>query len=212
MAFITRHCRIRQYTIEKQGEVFLRDLYTELEGFLTGAMKAMQIAYPKFYKMDHLAKLGFLGVEILLKELDIVSQYGPEGVALVLSNANASLNTDLRYFETSKTISSPGLFVYTLANIVTGEICIRNGIKGENAFFITPRFDPEIIAGYVESVMRHKKTGACIAGWVDVMGEHHDVFLYLAENQTNDTDALAHTPEHLEKLYRAEYGTVDGRS
>jgi len=212
MAFITRHCRIQEYTLIRQGKIISSHLPAELDVFLTSAMKALAISYPKFYKMDRLSKLGFLGAEMLLHDLDIVGLYGPEGVGLVLSNANASLDTDLRYFETTKNVASPSLFVYTLANIVTGEICIRYGIKGENAFFITPRFEPHIIAGYVDSVLAQEKTAACIAGWVDVMGEHHDVFLYLAENQTNGPDALAHTPEHLEELYRAEYGTVDGRS
>ncbi len=212
MAVITSYCRIQQYTLSGQGTTISGNLPTDLEGFLNAAMKVLSISYPKFYKMDYLSKLGVLGTEILLTGLDIVGRYGAEGVALVLSNAYASLDTDRRYFETTKTIASPALFVYTLPNIVTGEICIKYGIKGENAFFVMPRFDPRMIAGYVEAVLGQGKTSACIAGWVDVMGEHHDVFLYLAEKQTNDPAALAHTPEHLEKLYRAEYGTVDGRS
>jgi len=212
MAFITRYCRIQKYELVSQGEIISSKLPTELDTFLRAAMKALAISYPKFYKMDHMAKLGLLGAEILLKDLDLVNLYGAEGVAVVLSNANASLDTDLRYFQTTKNVASPALFVYTLANIVTGEICIRYGIKGENAFFVTPHFEPALIASYVDSVLEQEKTAACIAGWIDVMGEHHDVFLYLAEKQANGPGALPHTFEHLEKLYRAEYGTVDGRS
>jgi hypothetical protein len=212
MAFITRHCRIQHYKLASQGELISTDLPTQLDAFLTGAMKALTISYPKFYKMDNMAKLGLLGAEILLKDLDLAASHGAEGVALVLSNANASLDTDLRYFQTTKNVASPALFVYTLANIVTGEICIRYGFKGENAFFVTPQFEPHIIAAYVDSVLEQEKSAVCIAGWIDVLGEHHDVFLYLAEKQTNDPGALPHTSEHLEKLYRVEYGTVDGRS
>ncbi len=150
--------------------------------------------------MDRLSKLGFLAAEMLLKNVEITQHYKPQEVALVLSNAHASLDTDVRYLETTKTIASPSLFVYTLTNIVMGEICIRHGLKGENAFFVSPAFDADHIADYVDMVMAFDKTHACVAGWVDVMGDHHDVFLYLTEKQANP-EALEHTAEHLKKLY-----------
>jgi hypothetical protein len=92
---------------------------------------------------------------------------------------------------------------------VAGEICIRNRIKGENAFFIWPRFDAEQMHNYVEIVMASDKTQACIAGWVDVMGSHHDVFLYLAEKKERG-NALEHSTVHLQKLYQLKgYGTAN---
>ena len=48
---------------------------------------------------------------------------------LVLSNANASLDVDLKYAKTMQTGASPALFVYTLPNIVIGEISIRIILK-----------------------------------------------------------------------------------
>ncbi len=161
--------------------------------------------------MDHLSKLGFLASEVLLKNIPLYPRYTPEQVALVLSNGHASLDTDVRYFESTKTAASPALFVYTLPNIVAGEICIRHGIKGETAFFIFPNFDPVWMSDYVNLVMASEKVQACIAGWIDVMGDHHNVFLYLGEKQRN-SNALEHTAEQLRKLYDGNYGTVDNRS
>jgi len=91
--------------------------------------------------------------------------------------------------------------VYTLSNVVTGEICIRHGFKGENAFFVTPEFEPDTICRYVDNVLAQPQTDTCLAGWVDVLGEQHDVFLYLAEKSSRDANALPHNAETIKKLY-----------
>jgi hypothetical protein len=210
MNHITSFSHIRNRALFRDGELFCRDLRGSLDDFLDSAFQALEVNYPKFYKMDASSKLGFLAAELLLKEISLRAEYKPEQVAVILSNAHASLDTDVRYFESTKTMASPALFVYTLANIVAGEICIRNGIKGENAFFVLPKFDPFQMHQYVESVMASKKTHACIAGWVDVMGGQHDVFLYLAEKKKRG-NAPDHSVVHLQNLYHLkEYGTVNG--
>lgn len=212
MAYITGHCQIRNRQLAYQGEVIFQDQRENLDAFLDKALTSLSISYPKFYKMDRLSKLGFLAAEVLLKNAKLQEVYKPSEIALVLSNANASMDTDLRYFESTKTMASPALFVYTLTNIVAGEICIRHGIKGENAFFVTAGFDAVQLHSYVESVMMQGKTNVCIAGWIDVLGEQHDVFLYLVEKTKNNTKALDHSAEQLQTLYQGNYGTVDGRS
>lgn len=210
MNYITSFSHIRNRALFRQGELFCRDLRGSLDDFLDSAFQALEVNYPKFYKMDASSKLGFLAAEMLLKEISLREEYRPVQVAVILSNAHASLDTDVRYFESMKTMASPALFVYTLANIVAGEICIRNGIKGENAFFVWPEFDPFQMHQYVESVMTSEKTHACIAGWVDVMGGQHDVFLYLAEKKKRG-NGRDHSVVHLQNLYHLkEYGTVNG--
>ena len=81
--------------------------------------------------------------------------YKPEDIGVVLANANSSLDTDIKYFETVKDIASPALFVYTLPNIVIGEICIRHNFKGENAFFIFEEFDAGFIQQYVSNLINN---------------------------------------------------------
>jgi hypothetical protein len=209
MIYINRFAHIRNRAVFRMGELVCRDIRGSLDDFLVSAFEGLGINYPKYYKMDASSKLGFLGTEMLLDNLRLEDDYKPEEVALILSNAHGSLDTDLRFFESTKTMASPALFVYTLPNIVAGEICIRNNIKGENAFFVWPRFDVKQMHDYVEMVMTSDKTKACIAGWVDVMGSQHDVFLYLTEKKKRE-NALEHTAVQLQKLYQLkEYGTVD---
>ena len=209
---ITRYCLIRNQTVIADGKVIFTLPPGKLDDFLEAAYAFLKVDYPKFYKMDNLSKLGFLAAEVLLKDRELVKEYDAENVALVLSNAHSSLDTDLRYNESAKTLASPALFVYTLPNIVAGEICIRHKIKGENAFFISPAFDPELLADYVSMVASPQHSpmantqnpipNSCIAGWVDVMGGHHDVFLYLLEK--NKHGLLEHTAEQLGKIYNTE--------
>jgi hypothetical protein len=210
MNYITSHCRIQNRVFAYQGKIIYEHPQGRLDDFLKSALKSLSIAYPKFYKMDTLSKLGFLAAEILVKDVRLMERYTGQQVAVVLSNSYSSLDTDLRYFESMKTIASPALFVYTLSNIVAGEICIRHGIKGENAFFVLPSFDPSRLREYADMVMASKKTEACIAGWVDVLGDQHDVFLYLLEKTNNG--GLEHTAGQLRKLYQANYGPVDSGS
>jgi hypothetical protein len=198
--FISGTSIIRKQTVIHKGALAFENKSVSLDDFLTGAYNYLSPEYPKFYKMDRLAQLGFLATEFLLSDFPI-KQYSPESVSLVLSNAHASMDTDVRYHESSKTSSSPALFVYTLPNIVSGEICIRHRIKGENTFFISPAFDAELLAAYVDQVMVQPSVQACIAGWIDVMDSHHDVFLYLVEKEQRGL-ALPHTAEELTKLYR----------
>ena len=131
---ISSYVIIRDQTILHNDQLIFED-DLRLSEFLEKAYSALKIDYPKFYKMDNLSKLGFLGAEVLL-DGNMLTSYKPEEVAVVLSNAHASLDTDIRYAESAKKMGSPGLFVYTLANIVAGEICIRHKLKGENAFFV----------------------------------------------------------------------------
>lgn len=153
--------------------------------------------------MDNLSKLGFLAAELMLGDKSAIQAYPAEAISLVLSNAHASMDTDRRYAVSMKSVASPGLFVYTLPNIVAGEICIRHKIKGENAFFVSEAFDPELLTTYADMVLssnaRAHSPGLCVAGWVDVLAEHHDVFLYLYDK---DKPGLwSHTARQVKELY-----------
>lgn len=202
MAIITGYSSIKDNVLKSDGSIVFQDPSLSLEEFSEQAFRHLGISYPKFYRMDRMSKLGVLGVEVLLQNKGIAG-LPPSSVAVVLSNAHASLDTDRRYFDTIKTIPSPSLFVYTLSNIVTGEICIRHGFKGENAFFVTPAFEPATIAEYVDAVMEVADTSACIAGWIDVLGEQHEVFLYLVEKSkpSSSGSQWSHDAVSVEKLY-----------
>lgn len=202
MAIITGYSSIKENVLKSDGRIVFQDPLLPLEEFSEQAFKHLGISYPKFYKMDRMSKLGVLGAEVLLQNKSIAG-LPSSSVAVVLSNAHASLDTDRRYFDSIKSIPSPSLFVYTLSNIVTGEICIRHGFKGENAFFVTPAFEPATMAEYVGAVMEMPNTSACIAGWIDVLGEQHEVFLYLVEKSESSSSGSqwSHDAASIEKLY-----------
>lgn len=133
--------------------------------------------YPKFFKMDSLCKLGFVAAELLLKDF---SQEVKENAAIILFNRNGSLITDRNYQKTlgkDNYFPSPALFVYTLANIVTGEIAIRHKIYGETSFYILEKPDAEAMDAIVESALATSAPSFILTGWVDYENEEN----YLAE-------------------------------
>jgi hypothetical protein len=197
MLFISGYCRIRNGKIAtSEGDIALQ----AADDLAIGLYNQLAIDYPKFYKMDSQSTLGFLATEMLLKA-NPISTYPAESVVTVLSNRHASLDADMKYEESMKTVASPSLFVYTLPNIVAGEICIRHGIKGENAFFITPELDSEFMHDYVEMMFKQPGVQACIAGWIDVLHDQHDVLLYLVEKQKRGV-GMDHTVLQLDALYK----------
>lgn len=161
----------------------------DLPDFLKSAYQHFELNYPKFYKMDNLSKLGWLATEVLLKE-SAIKEYQPETVGLVLTNANASLDSDQKYMKSVADIPSPALFVYTLPNIMIGEICIRNNFKGEDAFFIFEKFDAGFIELYVNNLLTNNVLNACICGWVDVLGDDYKAVLFLVEKVVNNKPIL----------------------
>jgi len=155
--------------------------------------------------MDNLSKLGWLATEILLQGSFDKEKYKPADIGIVLSNASASLDTDIKYYETTKTIASPALFVYTLPNIVIGEISIRHHFKGENAFFVTEQFDAEFIEQYVSNLINNNILQCCICGWVDVLDEKYNATLFLIEKDKT-TNSVNFTKENLNKIYQIQNG------
>lgn len=199
--FITQFVRVVQRQAQNNQRVVFEHQSVSLDAFLADWYNHLGSNYPKFFKMDRQSKLGFLATEVLLDQRQLAGEYSSESVGIILSNAQASLDTDQRYFESTKTFASPGLFVYTLPNIVAGEISIRHHVKGETAFFVSPSFDAEWMANYVSLVMTNPNTKACIAGWVDIKDQQADVLLYLTEKK-NESGSIAHNTTTLDQLYK----------
>jgi hypothetical protein len=182
--------------------LFYQESIVKFADFAKTFYKQQQIAYPKFHKMDALGKLGFLAAEMVLQDNSLTG-YPPEKVGIVLSNSSASLETDLIHQESihdrSRYFPSPSVFVYTLPNIVIGEICIRHGIKGENAFFITEKPDFNVIFQFVYELFSEKRVQACLCGWTEVQKNNFTAVMLLVVNEvsTGSQDTLpgANNPE-----------------
>lgn len=200
-AYITGHCVIRSQQVHCNGELLWEDTSAaSLQEFLRNGYDRLAGQYPKFHKMDNLCKLGWLAAEVLLRAAPAVDHL-PEQVSLVLSNRSASLDTDVRYYNSVKDIPSPALFVYTLPNIVIGEICIRHGFKGEHAFFTSDRFDAAQVVSYTQLLLDTGAATACICGWIEVMDQQYEAVLYMVERK-EEGEALPFTVEDVKQLYK----------
>ncbi|MCF3110095.1 hypothetical protein LL912_15035 [Niabella sp. CC-SYL272] len=201
---ITSAVIIREGIVVKDDSAIFRGTETG-SVFLNAAYEGLDAMYPRFYKMDLLSKTGTIAVNALLKERVDLQHLPPEATGMVFSNRNASIEADVQYLEASKAYPSPALFVYTLPNIVIGEISIRYQFKGENAFFISDTFDADWIHWYVADLMQRGLLKVCICGWIDVIGEQPDACLFLVE-QVPFSTGTTFTADNLRRIYNKDYG------
>jgi hypothetical protein len=81
------------------------------------------------------------------------------------------------------TIASPALFVYTLPNIVMGEIAIRNQFKGENTFFVSAQNDISFVEKYIEMLFANGVADLVMAGNIEIASSKPTINLFLAARQ-----------------------------
>ncbi len=186
---ITGWCSLTENLLIINGDKkVLTENFINFAARIKALFKQEQISYPKFYKMDNLSKLGFLTAEMVFRERRVSDLYPNERVSVIISNSSSSLDTDTEYFETIRDKSnyypSPSVFVYTLPNILIGEICIRNRIKGENAFFVSEKFEPGLLFDHADFLFRNDRADACLCGRIELMNESFESFLVLAEKRS----------------------------
>lgn len=146
----------------------------EHHSLLTTLYKQMIGNYPKFYKMDGLSRLGFVASEILLN-----AEKGETDKerAIIFFNHTSSIVSDRNYKESindkNNYFPSPSIFVYTLPNIVTGEIAIRNHFQGETSFFILPDKDEKMMEEILLASCRDAQSKSFLTGWIDYEDERH---------------------------------------
>jgi hypothetical protein len=173
------------------------------ENYLKTIYIALGIDYPKFYKMDNLSKLTFLA-DFLLSDHFPSDMDQENKLQLIFANASSSQITDLKYKDSYLVQGnpSPSLFVYTLPNILTGELSIRHKWYGENIFFIEEKFDAEFFIDQIQFSFDRGNTH-CLCGWVEAnVDGNEECFLFLVANNGEKI-----TPENLMnslKQYRNE--------
>lgn len=203
---ITSFCIVRNNKLILDGKLLFESPARDFTEFASLLYKHSGISYPKFHKMDNLCKLGFITSEFLLKDKGLTGRYSGVETGVILMNSSSSLDTDRNH---QKTISdrneyfpSPSVFVYTLPNVVIGEICIRHRIFGEGIFFVTEKFNPRSVFDYVSLLIDNGLAECCIAGWVDVNGKSFGSVLYLVEKSRKTESGIANfEPAEIEKIY-----------
>lgn len=197
---IKSSCHIKMGKVILNGSVYFEADSETFEDFLKAFYKQENLKYPKFFKMDTLSKLAFLGSEMLLKN----NARAPEAnqhSALLFSNRSSSLETDRKHqksiAEGAKRFPSPALFVYTLPNIGMGEVAIRHKMQTENAFFVFPEFNAVFLHEYSTAILKNKKCKEVLCSWVEVDKDKRHGFFYLV---AGDGDML-HSTNIINELY-----------
>ena len=158
----------RHLPIDANGPALLTALYRQYVG-----------DYPKYYKMDPLSRLGFIASELLLQAEGAERFVACDDRAVIFFNHSSSICADRQYLETiadpDNCFPSPSVFVYTLPNIVTGEIAIRNGYHGETSFYILPRRDERLMQQILQASCLDLATQSILCGWLDYEDDAHFV-------------------------------------
>ena len=170
------------------GKVFAIDKEGKQSSLLTAFYKQIIGNYPKYYKMDGLCRLGFIASELLLKAERAEGSFTEDTNktrAIVFFNRSSSIASDKKYLasivEKDNYFPSPSVFVYTLPNIVTGEIAIRNGYHGETSFYILPHKNELLMQDIIETTFMDEQTTSVLTGWLDYEdSEHFEADLYIA--------------------------------
>lgn len=182
---IVPFCSIQNNQIIVNGDLVFSTQVLSFAEFSKNVYQQFEISYPKFFKMDNLSKLAFIGSELLLK--NEINPNQENKIALVLSNKSSSLDTDLKYqnsiSDAANYYPSPAVFVYTLPNICLGEISIRHRLNSENSFFIFDEFNPEFLSQYSDVLIQSKKAEKVLCGWVEYFEEQYKSFLFLLDNK-----------------------------
>ena len=173
------------------GKVFAIDKEGKQSSLLTALYKQIIGNYPKYYKMDGLCRLGFVASELLLKAERDEGSFTEDinkTRAIVFFNRSSSIASDKKYLasivEKDNYFPSPSVFVYTLPNIVTGEIAIRNGYHGETSFYILPHKNEFLMQDIIETTFMDEQTTSILTGWLDYEdSEHFEADLYIAYKQ-----------------------------
>jgi len=207
---ITKTTYISKNTVWLNNELlYSQDDTVGYQDFIKASFKFLCTPYPKFYKMDIMSKLGYLATDILLKDMDLLSKYAKEDIGLVFLNSSSSIITDKEHQQTisdrNNYFPSPAVFVYTLPNIMLGEICIKNGFFGENALLISEKFDAEVLFTQIKLLSETRQLQACIAGWVETNENHFEAFTMLIEPNDKvegSKEKCTFDVENIQKLYK----------
>ena len=167
----TAHVAITRHP-EMPFGVFIRERY-----------RALADPNMKFSKMDDLCKLAYVASCELLagRRPDCPA----ERIGVVLANRSASLDSDMRHQAVIDADdgggASPAVFVYTLPNIMLGQIAIKHGLKGESTFFAFPDKSCNFIRKYAEGLIAQGRMDAVVWGWCELCGGEYDCELTLTE-------------------------------
>ena len=205
MNYISTYCRIGEDYFTVNNALTALDKEESFTKNLTSLYKKLELSYPKYHKMDLLSKVAVLGTQLLLNANTQLNSKRDDEIALFFANSESSEYSDKKFYNsyTKEANPSPSHFVYTLPNILIGEIAIKNKWYGENLFLIFPKFDAKEMVEQL-GVLLQGETTACVCGWVNVTQDQVDAFFFVAE-KTPGENSQELSEGNLLKLYQDHY-------
>ncbi len=203
MNYINSYCHISNSAIKINGTISNSYEAMPIDEVIKAIYLSLDLKYSKFHKMDQLSKIAFLGIELMKQANPEISKYGENDIALLFSNSKSSAATDIKFQESYANggIPSPSLFVYTLPNILIGEIAIRNKWYGENMFTVSNLFDAKYYAEYANILIK-KSAEAVLGGWINVNEDKIEAFFFFVTKKDLKQLNLPLNTETLDKIYK----------
>lgn len=172
-----RTVEISDGKIYVDGNLVFESEASDFQVFIREAFKSRGESNLKFYKMDDFCKLGYVASAWAFDGLE----YGEEECGLILSGRYGCLDTDIKHQEIidaeGDSSASPAVFVYTLPNVVAGEISIRHHVKGENTWFWSEDETMSDIREYAVLAAQSQNLKYCVIGHLDFLkGEYFAKF------------------------------------
>ena len=183
MRRITTYCHLDGMQLSVNGKILTTRDAGSNDSWFKQIYREQEFLYPKFHKMDVLSQTGFITTELIKRSNPhLTGTYLDDEVALCFANSLSSSDTDQRFRKSYQEngTPSPALFVYTLPNIVLGEIAILNKWYGENMFAVLPKFAPDFFLNYTDVLMT-SGSKAVLCGWLGIEGDKMNVFVFLVE-------------------------------
>ena len=133
--------------------------------------------------MDILCRLGFIAAELLMDGISAANDAADAAAgtlrtecAIVVGSHSGSIASDRQFQRTIAPDSffpSPAVFVYTLPNIVTGEIAIRHHIVAETACYLLPQRDDALMLRLARTACAERAVRHVMALWLEAPDDAH---------------------------------------
>lgn len=180
---VLAYCRIKNNIVIVNGLPLYFTKDEDCAKWFSNIYHEQQMQFPKFFKMDNLCKTGFLCSELLLKDIPFNRDVVKPDWSVVCVERSSSLDDDKAFQNTinkkDNYFPSPAVFVYTLANIVTGELSIRYKLGGESSCYVVEKLDPLKFISLMQTPFMDMTTHYVLGGWVDYADNQCDAFMML---------------------------------
>ncbi|MBE6340090.1 MAG: beta-ACP synthase [Bacteroidales bacterium] len=173
-------CQIANGKLVVDGKEIL-NCNTDFDTFIREIYHQKNEPNLKFFKMDRLSKLGYMGAQYVIGKSSAHAVYEPTDTAIILYNHASSLDTDVQHMrDLAKGEASPATFVYTLPNIVLGEIAISCGVRGETTFFVCANAREEAqVTAYAKYLLTSHRYRNVLFGKCELLGENYNLNIHL---------------------------------